>query len=365
MTGYAASVQAGKVAGNWVYGMDFFAYSPGFEVNDAGFETTTDRVFHGVRLSRRWLSPGTVFRSFRIDGTWAQSWNFGGDRQYATAFLGTGGQLRNYWNFNLGFNYNFGGQSDKATRGGPLMEAPRQWSANAFLGTDGRKAVSGGAFGFYARNVYGGFGASGGGWINFRPTSAMSIAFEPNYSYTHSMGFYVTARDDSLAMSTFGQRYVFSELVQNTLNLSLRLNLSVTPDLSIELWAQPFVASGDYQGFKELERPGTFDFLRYGRDGSTLDLDANTNVYTADPDGSGPAEPIAFGNPDFRFRSLRSNLVIRWEYRPGSTLFVVWNHGRSGFAANPEFKVLDELGNLFRDDMRNTLLVKFNYRIMM
>ena len=85
------------------------------------------------------------------------------------------------------------------------------------------------------------------------------------------------------------------------------------------------------------------------------------NRYTADPDGTGPADAFSFGNPDFRYRSLRSNLVLRWEYMPGSTLFLVWNHGQSGYGTDPTFRVFDQLGSMFGDDQQNTFLVKVNY----
>lgn len=362
LSGYAASFQAGKIAGNWTYGTDFFAYSPGFEVNDAGFLTDTDEIFHGIRLSRRWLDPGKVFRRFHLNATWAQTWNFGGTPTMRTAYLGFGGQFLNYWSFNLGGNYNFTAMDDAATRGGPLMERPTVWSANGFVTTDFRKPLSLALFSYLARNDEGGYGAGGGGEINVRPSSALSFTVSPSYDKTHAMGFYVTQRADSTATATFGRRYLFSELIQTSLDLTLRMDLALSPDLSIQLYAQPFVASADYQGFKEFERPRTFDFIHYGIDGnSTLSLDESSNTYTVDADGDGPAAPIDFSNPDFRFRSLRGNLVVRWEYIPGSTLFLVWNHGQSFYASDPQFRAFEELGDLFGDDQQNTFVVKLNY----
>jgi hypothetical protein len=362
MTGLATSAQFGKVSGNWIYGTDFYAYSPQFEVNDAGFQRQVDRIFSGIRLTRRWLQPGKVFRRFHINATWAQMWNFGGVRQFRSAYMGFGGLFKNYWNFNLGGNYDFGGLSDKSTRGGPLMESPRQWSTNGFVGTDYRKPLSAFVFAWYARNRYGGWGTDVGTELNVRPTGALTFSLAPSYNKSHSMGFYVTQRSDSLAVATYGGRYVFSVLDQTSFNTTIRAEVALTPDLSIQLWAQPFIAAGDYVGFKELAEPETFNFLVYGEDnGSTITYDRGDNTYTADPDGEGPAESITFGNPDFRMRSLRSNLVLRWEYRPGSTLFVVWNHGRSAFADDPTFDVLDEVGGLFSDAMANTLLIKLNY----
>ena len=142
------------------------------------------------------------------------------------------------------------------------------------------------------------------------------------------------------------------------------MDLALSPDLSIQLYAQPFVAAADYQGFKELAEASTFEFIRYGTDGnSSLVYDETSRAYTVDADGPGPAAEIVFSNPDFRVRSLRSNLVIRWEYSPGSTLFLVWNRGQTGYDSDPTFNAWDEFGSLFRDDQRNTFVVKLNYWI--
>jgi hypothetical protein len=364
MTGYAGSMQLGKVAGNWTYGTDFYAYSPGFEINDAGFRNVSDRIFWGLRLNRRWLDPGKVFRRFWASTTFAQGWNFGGTNQFRQVYAGFGGQLLNYWNFNLGSDYSFTAQSDKSTRGGPLMESPRQWSMHGFIGTDYRKPVSVELFTWYARNVYDGWGSETGLEFNFRPTGALTLRIMPSYSKSRSIAFYVTQQEDSLATATYGGRYVFSRLIQEGLDVTVRADLSITPDLSLQLWAQPYTASGDYASYKELAQPGTFNFFRYGVDGnSTLDFDSESNTYTVNPDGPGPAEPFTFSNPDFSFRSIRSNLVLRWEYSPGSTIFLVWNHNRSAASTDPDFGGFSEFGSLLRDPMANSFLLKINYWI--
>ena len=362
LTGWAGSMTAGKVSGNWTFGTDLYAYSPGFEVNDAGFQQQTDRIFHGVRLGHRWLQPGAVFRQFSVNGTWAQQWNFGGTRLGSTAYAGASGQFRNYWYLSLSGNYSLGGQSDKLTRGGPLMVSPGQWSGNLFVATDSRKPVSFNNYSYYARNEFGGWGGGFGGGVDLRPSGAMTLSVSPSYDRSHSLAGYVRQQIDATAAGTFGRRYVFADLDQSSVNLTLRMDMALTTDLSIQLYAQPFLAAGDYENFKELAEPNTFDFTRYGQDaGSTLSFDPATGVYAADPDGSGPGAALAFANPDFRFRSLRGNLVVRWEYLPGSTIFVVWNHGRSGFSDDPQFRLLDEFRALGGDDQTNTVLVKVNY----
>jgi hypothetical protein len=362
MTGYATSMTFGKVAGRWTVGTDLFAYSPGLEVNDAGFQTQTDQIFHGIRLSRRWLDPGRFFRSAELNATWAQQWNFGGTRLGRSAYLGTWLQLLNYWSVSLGGNYSPGSLSDRATRGGPLMASPAAWSANAFVSSDHRKPVHVGVSSNYRRDEYGGWRASVGPNVTLRPSGAMNVRLSTNYTASRSTGFYVTQREDATAVDTYGGRYLFAELEQDILSATVRADIALSPTLTIQWYAQPFIASGDYAGFKELRAPRTYDFLRYGRDGaSTLSYDGEEGSYEADPDGPGPAPGISFDNPDFSFRSLQSNLVMRWEYVPGSTLFLVWNHGRSGFSADPTFNGFGGLGDLMDDTMRNTFMIKVNY----
>lgn len=364
MTGYTASIQASKVAGTWMYGTDAYIRSPGFEINDAGFAHISDRIFHGIRIGRRWLDPGRVFRHLQVDATWAQTWNFGGTLVGRSAFAGLFGRFLNYWGFNLSANVDFSVSDDKLSRGGPLMQRPRVWATEGSFYTDQRRSFWFRMRGSYARNNYDGWGAEVTGELNLRPTTAITTALNASFRKERAMGMYVTQRADPTATATFGGRYVFSELFQNSLDLTIRADAALTPDLSIQLYAQPFIASGDYRRFKELAAPGTFTFARYGVDaGSTLALDGETNIYTVDPDGPGAGESFTFRNPDFLLRSLRSNLVVRWEYLRGSTLYVVWNHGRFGTRSDPTFRAFEAVRDLFSDDQRNTFLVKISYWI--
>ena len=135
--------------------------------------------------------------------------------------------------------------------------------------------------------------------------------------------------------------------------------MALTPSLTLQVYAQPFVATGEYDRFAALSAPRTFDFLPYGQGTSTLDLD--DGVYTADADGPGPAPSIRFSDPDFRVRSLRSNVVLRWEYLPGSTLFFVWSQDRADRSRDADFDGIGDLGRLFSDPMRNVFLIKASY----
>ena len=135
---------------------------------------------------------------------------------------------------------------------------------------------------------------------------------------------WVDSFDDPAALHTYGSRYVFGEMKQTEISANIRLNWTFTPRLSLQLYLQPLLSHGDYFQFKELARPKSFDFNEY----SVNEIVHSNGEYEIDPDGAGPAESFTFDNPDFDFKSLRGNAVLRWEYKPGSILYLVWTQNR-------------------------------------
>jgi hypothetical protein len=195
--------------------------------------------------------------------------------------------------------------------------------------------------------------------VDVRPKSFLRVVVSPSFSRTRTQNQYVTRATDPLATSTFGSRYLFAAVDQRTFSLSTRVNWTFTPRLTLELVAQPFVASGAYSEFKEFTTPRALHFSRFGVDGSsTLRRDSASVVL--DPDGAGAALPIVLGAPDFTVRSLRGSAVMRWEYRPGSTLFFVWQQQRSGSSADGTLSAGD-FGRAFREPGQNVFLVKASY----
>jgi hypothetical protein len=168
---------------------------------------------------------------------------------------------------------------------------------------------------------------------------------------------------DPLAVSTFGRRYVFADLHQTTLSMDTRVEWTFTPVLTLQVYAQPFVSAGEYTKFKEFTAPRTYDFAVYGTDRGTIARSANSGAYTVDPDGAGPAPTFTFGDPNFNVRNLRGNAVLRWEYRPGSALFVVWQQQRSDFEPIGTFDASRDIGAIFRTVPTNVFLVKATYWI--
>jgi hypothetical protein len=171
----------------------------------------------------------------------------------------------------------------------------------------------------------------------------------------------VTTAADPTATAFGGTRYVFALLRARTVSLDTRVNWTFRPALTLQLFAQPFIASGDYQTFREFAAPRTVRKLDYGHDVGTIVRDPATRVYTVDPDGAGPAASFKIADPNFTARSLRGTAVLRWEYRPGSTAYFVWTQQRSGASDAGTLDFGHESSALFRDRPDNVFLVKLTY----
>jgi hypothetical protein len=379
LAGAAGQLSFGRIRGNWTWTARGSFTTPGFEVNDLGFQGRADQASANLNVQRRWTRPGRVFRQANIGFDLGGNWNFGGVR--TNFFTGTYGygQFLNYWSVNYSIGVNpIASLSDNLTRGGPLgYSAP---GGSVFLGveTDYRKPWQVFVGANYFRNEIGADYAGLFASISARPTSAIRLSVGPEISTSRTVQQYVTAAADPLATATYGTAYVFGEIAQHTLDLTTRLDVTFTPDLSLQLFAQPFAADGAYTNLKELRTPRAYDFRVFGRDdGSTLVPfcfdDAGSSVvcgapgapppsyYEADPDGPGPRPLITVGNPDFTVRSLRGTAVLRWEYRPGSTLFLVWSTDCGFFSGRPQFQPFQDVRRLCSGRSSNAFAVKFNY----
>lgn len=336
LAGWNAALGFSKDEGSTNYAVGATATSPGFEINDLGYQTRADRIALNLWAGHRWTRPGQVFRAASVTTNANVGWNFGGDRTSTYAGASGYGSLLNYWSLNLGFSGSFRVVNDGLLRGGPAGLAPASWSVYGQVGSDYRKPVQ--AYVFYEFT-----GTEHGGWshylspsLSLRPSPTVSISVGPSYSVSLATQQYVTSLADPTATATFGQRYLFAEVLQHSLDLTTRLNVTVTTNLSLQLWTQPFVATGDYRNVRSLVAPRSFDFVAYG-------------------------DSASLGELDFGYRSLRGNAVLRWEYRPGSTLFLVWTTSCSASAPHPAFDAVGDLGRLCQGRSANVFAVKLNY----
>ena len=366
LRGFGGYARLAKDAGNWLFETATNFRSPGFEANDLGFNTRSDYIWANANALRSWTKPTSWYRGLTLIAGGQQQYNFSGDRTDRQIHLYAGGQLRNYWWINTFLIRRPDAFDDRLTRGGPVVKRPGTLFYELDVQSDSRKRVVLELSPSYSRTDEGRIGAGLGAQISFKPASNVSLSFSPGYNYNETAAQYVQAVPDSIATAFYGTRYVFAELRQKSVNFDTRVNVTFTPTLTFELYAQPFISSVHYTQFKEFAAPRVLRKLVYGTDvgtqTATRDPDGTITGYTIDPDGAGPAAAFSFANSDFNFRSLRGNAVVRWEYRPGSTLFCVWTRNSSDFASYVgDFAFSRDANALFSAKADNVFLVKVNW----
>jgi hypothetical protein len=167
--------------------------------------------------------------------------------------------------------------------------------------------------------------------------------------------------EDPTKVETFGQRYIFADIALTRVSITTRVNLSLSPTVSLQAYAEPFLGVGDYQEVKELVRPGTYEFSRYGVDAGLLSYDPISLTYAIDPDGGGPARPFTVYDPDFNSKFLALKAVLRWEWRPGSTLYAAWTQQRYDALRPGDFDFRRDFSTLLRSPSDNVFLIKVSY----
>jgi hypothetical protein len=361
--GYTGRININRNGGLWKINSALWAGSPGFESNDLGFHGTGDRAGMHAVFQLRDVTPRRFSRSRSMWISKYWTWNFARDVQ-SDGLLGQGyWEFLNYWNVNGQIGQNWRALDDRLTRGGPSMVNPGGTFGNANVNTDSRKAVSLNVNGSFNRNAEGGWNRTTGFNLQLKPSAAVSISLGPSLNRQHVVAQYVRSVVDPSAVDTAGGRYVFGVLDQTQLSMTTRVSVIVSPTISVQIYAQPLLAAGDYDGFKELLRTRTYSFLRYGSAASVLAYDPAARSYLVDPDGTGDAASFTFADPDFNLKSLRLNAVFRWELKPGSTFYGVWTRQQQDFTNPGVFSPGRDARAMFGAPGDDVFLVKMAYWI--
>jgi len=222
----------------------------------------------------------------------------------------------------------------------------------------------------YSTRVQDGYSWRTGLALAFRPTPSWEIELEPQYSAELQPAQYVTRTDDVGYDPTYGRRYIFSDLERRSFSVQTRLNVTFSPTFTLQLYAQPLVSSGIYLTYKQLERAESFDFDTFEQGQAVIADDEvscsggrsclSDGTRYIDTDGDGNAD-LSFADRDFNVRSLLLNAVLRWEFRPGSTVFLVWQQSRSDKVNDGSFDFGRDVSQLWRVEPENMFIVKFTY----
>jgi hypothetical protein len=323
--GYAGNFRIAKVLGFVTWEGRWVTRSPGFETNDLGFLRRADVHEQRAEVNFRWLTPGAVFRRFEIELSQNAEWTYGWERTQTGVDTRVRADFHNFWNLSLSADREFSSLSATLLRGGPAFREPGNWRFSVSGRTDFRRPVW----------LMGGVRHEREDASNSREWSPnLRLGIRPPGPFSLSIGFRLensTTDRQYVSSETAGDStyYVFGRLDRTEYSTNWRVDLAITPRLSLELYAEPFISHGEYMSFKAVRDPkaeaygARFDPLeadRLQRAGSGGDVEVDM-----DRDGN---VDLTFEEPNFKVVSLRTNAVVRWEFRPGSTLFLVWQQNR-------------------------------------
>lgn len=367
LTGHAATLKFGKGGGKEGKYGQIIRYqtgityrSPEFEINDIGFLYTANEINHYTWVGLQFQRQVGIFRSARVNYNHNFKWDFSGQNLLRWFNTNLHGTFLNNWSIGTGFNYEPLIISNNALRGGSSLRIPDQFGHWFYIESDGRKKLSlflNGWWGVSEENTGNYYGTEF--TARYQPSNALSLSANVNYNYVfREQGQYVTDLP-----TDGGRKYIVGQLNQNTLSFTFRLNYNVTPDLTIQYYGQPF-----------LTRPL---FSKFGYVSDALNQNFNARFYTYTPDQIALEDnryaidenidnvtDYYFNKPDFNFIQFRSNLVLRWEYKAGSELYLVWAHNNNPDAfADLNSHINRSLwSNVLNEGGRNTFLIKATYR---
>ncbi|OLB51749.1 MAG: hypothetical protein AUI08_02275 [Gemmatimonadetes bacterium 13_2_20CM_2_65_7] len=363
LTGLGAYTRVAREEGSLLWELSGNVRTPGFDNNDMTFFSRGDYIWMSGNILRQWTTPTKGYRQLLFILGGQQQYNFDGD--LTDREVHWYGQITtlNYWGVSTFWIHRANVFDDRLTRGGPVVRSAgsEDWFVN--VNTDSRKKVVLGSNGDISCDREGYCYRSFNLQVQLRPASNIQLTVGPSLSHQETGAQYVQTVPDTFAKSFYGNHYVFAQLIQNAIVMQTRFNVTLSPVLTLELYLQPLIASGAYSQYREFAGPRQLRKLVYGVDVGTDSVPAGSpQQHWIDPDGpTGPAPKFLINDPSFTFRSLRGNAVLRWEYRPGSTLFVVWTRNGSSDVTRGQIDFGTDAGALLRGPSANVFLVKMNY----
>lgn len=354
LDGFGGKLEIGKGSGLWRYSTNLSWYSPGLELNDLGYMKTVDAIDQVNSISFFVNKPISIFRTYYIGLDQYNNWNFNGN------YLGSGihfyfnPEFRNKWSIQTNIEYHSHYLDTRLLRGGYETKVPSNIDFYGYLSTDDSRKLS---FNVSYDVLQAGYHSTNnfqiGPGMNARITDNFHLGMSASYDNNHNRLQYVTTIN-----RPNGNRYILGTIKQQTINFTLRIDYIITPQLSIRYYGSPFVSQGRYSDFKYAGNTTAKNYRErfiFYRNPHLLN-----NRYQLDENGDNIAD-YSITNPDFSFRQFRSNLVLKWRYRPGSDFYLVWSSDRTGYIDNANRNMRHSFGRLWSIVPNNIFLVKLNY----
>jgi len=361
LSGHGGTFEFGKFGGGHFRVLSWITWSsPGLDFNDLGFMQQADNIQQVAWFGYNEWQPKKFYNSYNFGGDFYTVWNFAGQLEYKGLEMNGNVQFKNYYSVYTGFNLQGSSLSSSDLRGGPMLAYPGSFNYRIGFDSDQRKKLQMGIFLMNRWSQYHNSDLSLAQFsVTYKPVNTVSISLSPEYYVSQDNLQYVTTIEGDLP-----DNYIMAHLYSEQFSLSARVNVGITPDMSVQYYAQPFYFAGDYSQFKTITDPVADNYYDRFHEytGAEIQYDSESAVYNVDTDGNGT--DFSFDDPDFHFLQFRSNLVFRWEYKPGSTFFLVWSQGRTTDGPEGQFMFSDFTKELHNTIPQNDFLIKVSYALI-
>ncbi|MBU0529349.1 hypothetical protein KKF86_06290, partial [bacterium] len=360
LEGFVGKATINKETGKWSFNSALQFVSPGFENNDMGLNFRADNINNHISFGYKWLEPEKVFQIAMLNTAYMTNHNFAGDKLSEMLFVFGYVQFKNFWSIEPIIGLGPKTLSDQKLRGGPMVISPAGMWSNLYISTDSRKSVIYELGGEYEKSEKGSYSFYLSTGIDLNLGTRLRLQFEPAFNKQLQIDQYIDSFDDESAIDMFGCRHIVAQMDRKTVLAEFRIDYTFTPKLSFQAYVQPYMTVGSFSHFKEFAKPESYDFIEYGKDsnmGIVKDGDDGHELYPNGSDGNS----FYIENPDFNYKALVGSAVLRWEFKPGSTLFLVWTRNGSDEQNPGDFNFNRDAQDLLQADADNIFALKFTY----
>lgn len=359
LTGTGGQFTFGKTGGSWRYDAGGNWRSPELEVNDIGFLRQADDIRQFFNISRVFNEPTNWYRRATLNFEQSAAFDFEGNYNRMEYEIKGNINYKNNWFTQTGWFHRPRIFTNTFLRGGPRWRFSEENFAFLAIGTDERKKFSMIAAYINSQTIQNNFSLERYELrFTYRPLDALSLSLNTQYEERPNKTQYVAQPEFN-----GGKRYITGAIDQKTISATLRVNYTINPNFTIQYYGQPFISKGSYSNFNYVTKSTAEDLndrIAFYRDNQ---ISLNSQAYRVDEDLDGVTD-YSFRKPDFAFAQFRSNLVLRWEYIPGSEIFFVWSQGITG-AGDGDNSFNTIIDNQFLNKKpENTFLLKVTYRFL-
>jgi len=361
LSGFGGNLMAGKIGGNWQFLYLSAWKSPGLELNDIGYMQVADQYLGVGVINYQIYKPFSIFNNMYFGTNLIHLMDFGGHINVVGVSQSWSAHYKNLWSTFISAQLNSPETDNLLLRGGPSMKMPGQYYVGGGINSNSRKKLSA-ELDFSLHKT---FQAVVTRYdlsleLNYRPVNTLTLSVEPEWSRTMNEMQYVTTVSATSGLYT--PRYIFGAIDQKILSMSLRVDYNITPDLTIQYWGQPFFGSGKYDRFKYITDPLADELSDRYHTYTDSEISKTDDTYFVDENLDSWID-YEFDNPNFTVSEFLHNLVIRWEFLPGSTAYLVWSQTREYYTGDGLFDFGSQTNYLFTDTRpHNVFLLKFSYR---